>query len=317
MKRNALIFILFFWCWAVPGLLSASAISSVCLEQDFTLQVLGSGGPMPDDIRASSGYLVWIDGESKFMIDAGGGTFLRFGQADARLEELDLIGITHFHTDHSADLPAILKGGYFSSRTRPLTIAGPSGDAYFPSSNEFVSGLFNKETGVYRYLYGFMKGEDGLFRLEPVTVAVEKETPTTVYEKEGIKVRALGVPHGYVPSVSYRIDTEQGSIAFSADNNGENPDFIDFIEGVDILVMHIAIAEDDVEEAKFLHMPPSRIGEIANEAGAGVLVLSHFMARSLMDLDDNIAAIQKNYKGPIVEARDLQCVPYRAARRQS
>ncbi|MEK6194366.1 MAG: MBL fold metallo-hydrolase, partial [Deltaproteobacteria bacterium] len=78
------------------------------------LQVLGSGGPIADDGRASSGYLVWVDGRSRFLVDAGGGVFLRFGEAGARFEDLEHISISHFHTDHSTDLVALLKSGYFS-----------------------------------------------------------------------------------------------------------------------------------------------------------------------------------------------------------
>ena len=77
------------------------------------LQILGSGGPIADDGRASSGYVVWIDGQSRFLIDSGGGTFLRFGEAGARFKDLYHIAISHLHTDHSADLVALLKSGYF------------------------------------------------------------------------------------------------------------------------------------------------------------------------------------------------------------
>jgi hypothetical protein len=56
--------------------------------EGVTLQILGSGGPIADDARASSGYLVWADGKSRVLIDAGGGTFLRFGEAGASFAEL-------------------------------------------------------------------------------------------------------------------------------------------------------------------------------------------------------------------------------------
>ena len=41
------------------------------------LQVLGSGGSIADDDRASAGYLVWLDGRARFLVDTGGGTFGR------------------------------------------------------------------------------------------------------------------------------------------------------------------------------------------------------------------------------------------------
>ena len=65
--------------------------------------------------RAASGYLIWYDGRARVLIDVGGGVFVRFGQSGAHIQDLELLALTHFHTDHATDLPALLKGGYFSS----------------------------------------------------------------------------------------------------------------------------------------------------------------------------------------------------------
>jgi len=51
-----------------------------CGQKGVWLQVLGSGGPEIDDKRASTGYLIWVDGESKVLIDAGGGSAANFEQ---------------------------------------------------------------------------------------------------------------------------------------------------------------------------------------------------------------------------------------------
>ncbi len=48
------------------------AIELKPVDTDFTLQILGSGGPISDDLRASSGEIVWWKGKSRIMIDAGG-----------------------------------------------------------------------------------------------------------------------------------------------------------------------------------------------------------------------------------------------------
>ena len=89
-------------------LLSLGACASVTTDCKTTtgvsLQILGSGGPVADDERSSSSYLVWIDGKSKILVDIGGGGFLRFGEAGAQMDDLEHIAISHFHADHSADL---------------------------------------------------------------------------------------------------------------------------------------------------------------------------------------------------------------------
>jgi ribonuclease BN (tRNA processing enzyme) len=65
--------------------------------------------------------------------------FLRFGEADAALEDLNLIALTHFHADHVADIPALVKAGFFSDRTAPLPISGVSKGGEFPGLKRFLA----------------------------------------------------------------------------------------------------------------------------------------------------------------------------------
>ena len=88
--------------------ITPSASAQSCRATGVAVQILGSGGPRMSHDRASSSYLVWVDGRSKILVDAGGGAFLRFGQADARIDDLSLIAISHLHPDHVSDLPALL-----------------------------------------------------------------------------------------------------------------------------------------------------------------------------------------------------------------
>lgn len=105
---------------ALPGLAAADqSIADECPPATgIALQVLSSGGPIADDGRASSSYLIWVDGKSRVLINAGGDAFLRFGEASASFSELDFVGLSHFHADHSADFPALLKSGSFENRGR-------------------------------------------------------------------------------------------------------------------------------------------------------------------------------------------------------
>jgi len=130
------------FAWLALARWPSGSAAGACGEQGVAVQVLGSGGPIADDGRASSGYLVWIDGHARLLVDAGGGTFLRFGEAGASIADLDVICLTHLHTDHAADVPALLKGGYFSDRTRSLPIVGPTGRGVFPGTAAFLQRLF-------------------------------------------------------------------------------------------------------------------------------------------------------------------------------
>jgi ribonuclease BN (tRNA processing enzyme) len=290
----------------------AEAVPASCpTAGPLAVQVLGSGGPIADDGRSSTAYLVWIDGAARILVDAGGGAFLRFGEAGARFDELDFIGLSHFHTDHSADLPALLKSGFFSKRTRPLPIAGPGGGGPFPGLPGFLSAMLDPERGAYGYLSGYLDGSGGLARLEPIEVPVAANGPIALMaaSNERFAVDALPVPHGPVPALAFRLRVGEATLVFASDQNCSNPAFVDFARDADLLVMHMPIPEGADEVARKLHAPPAMIGDIAQAAGAKTLLLSHFMARSLVNLDENVRLVQSSYSGRVIVAEDLACVP--------
>ena len=300
--------------FAAFGLGVASACADVhgtCPpEEGIALQVLGSGGPIADDARASTAYLVWVDGQSRVLIDAGSGSFLRFGEAGANFAELEFIGLSHFHTDHSGDFPALLKSGYFSQRGRPLAVAGPSGNARFPGFGEYLTSLLDEETGAYRYLSGYLDGSGGVVELLPVEVDAAATTPVTVLRnpEQGLQVDALGVPHGIVPAIAFRVSVRDRSIVFSSDQNLSVAAFADFAKDATVLIMHMVIPEDAGAAAKRLHAIPSRLAEVANRAAPETLVVSHFMARSLRDPAKGTEIVQQRFTGEVVLAEDLLCL---------
>jgi len=297
--------------FAVKG--ETSDLLPDCAVSDgITLQVLGSGGPIADDGRASTGYLLWINGRARLMVDAGGGTFLRFGEAGARFEDLSLIAISHFHTDHSADLVALLKSGYFSARSDALPISGPAGGGPYPGLGEYLDRLLNPDTGAYAYLAGYLDGSAGLVKLESSIIDPKLQKGSRVFADpdSDLEVFAIGVPHGPVPALAYRVRIGQKTIVFSGDQNGSSEAFVEFARGADVLVMHMPVPEGISGVARRLHAPPSVIGDIAAATGAGKLVLSHFMARSLSNLQQNLEVIRSRYTGPMVSSKDLECVEF-------
>ncbi len=279
---------------------------STC-EGTLAVQVLGSGGPIADDDRASSGYLVWLDGKAKVMVDVGGGVFLRFGQSGADIADLDAIVLTHLHTDHAADLPALLKSGYFSSRTRPLPIVGPTGKSGWPATTGFLQALFGQDRGAFRYLAGYLDGSDDLFAVEPTDVDANTTQPLTVLQTDDIKLSAVGVRHGIVPALGLLVEARGKRIAFSGDQNDNNPAFAALVKEADLLVMAHAIPQDAGRAARSLHATPRHIGRLAADSGVEKLVLSHLMARSLRTLEHNKTLIAEAYRGPVSVARDLDC----------
>ena len=113
---------------------------------------------------------------------------------------------------------------------------------------------------------------------------------------------ALGIPHGNMPTLAYRVQTGNVSIVFSSDQNGTDPKFVDFAKGADVLIMHLAIAPG-VQNP--LHATPAVVGRIAQEAGVGRSIVSHI---GLFDLNSAIADLRKFYTGPLIVGADMQCI---------
>jgi ribonuclease BN (tRNA processing enzyme) len=247
---------------------------------------------------------VWLGGQGKILVDAGGGTFLRFGQAGGRLEDLSLIAISHLHPDHVSDLPALLWLSNLA-RKEPLPIAGPSGGDVTPDFQTFLYRLFDEKTGAFPLLGGTLRGVGLGVPLNAMRLDVAKLEPLSVLEQSGIRVTALGVPHGNVPSLAYKVQTTNGTVVFGSDQTGTNPHFVTFAQGTDILVMHLMIGAGETSP---LHASPSVVGQVARDANARRLILSHI---GQFDVEAAVAEVKKAYVGPVLVGADLQCVPSR------
>ncbi len=293
-------------------LLSACSDASIACQvnKGVVLQILGSGGPIADDGRASSAYLVWVNGKAKVMIDAGSGSILRFAESAAEFTDVDFVGLSHFHTDHSADFPALLKSASFAQSKRNLVVAGPVGSTIFPGLHAYLDSMLAKGRGAYGYLSGYLDGSGGLPKIRAIEVDAESPDAATVFTSSDkqIIVQAMHVPHGIVPALAFRVSVGDLSVVFASDQNGNDPRFTSFAKNADILVMHMPVPLGASGVARKLHATPDVIGQIAADSNAGTLVVSHFMARSLRAMDENLAAIRGRYNRDVVTANDLQCV---------
>ena len=291
----------------ITSAVATSAPAQTCDTSAMAVQILGSGGPRINRDRASTGYLVWLGGQGKVLVDAGGGTFLRFGQAGGRLEDLSLIAISHLHPDHVSDLPALLWLSNLA-RKEPLPIAGPAAGEVTPDFQTFLHRLFDEKSGAFPLLGGTLRGTGMGVPLDVKRVDTSKLEPVSVFEQSGITVTALAVPHANVPSLAYRVRTANGTIVFGSDQTGTNPHFVSFAKGADNLVMHLTIGAGDTGPLNSLHASPSVVGQVARETNARQLVLSHI---GDFDLEAAVAEVKKSYAGPVSVGADLKCISTR------
>ena len=283
------------WLWIT--------VWTVFLSAEVRLQVLGSGGPESGDRRASSAYIVWIDGKSRILVDFGGGASLRFEEAGARIADLDLILLTHLHIDHTADLPALLKSGFFVRRSRDLPLYGPDGNHFMPDTEQFAKRLFDADRGAWQYMGDYLDGRAS-YRVIPHTVG-RTEKVKRIYNQKGVTVDAITVHHGPIPALAYRIHVEGKSITFSGDMNGAYHTLEKLAKKSDILVAHHAVPQGAKGVAAQLHMTPDTIGLIAKSSQIKTLILSHRMLRTLGHEKRTTRVIREYYKGKLRFANDL------------
>jgi ribonuclease BN (tRNA processing enzyme) len=283
------------------------AIAQSCGTSGLALQVLGSGGPETGDRRASTSYLIWENGRARVIVDAGGGSALRFGESGAKMSDLDVFLFSHFHVDHSSDFPALVFSSWFGDRTRPLPVFGPSGNETMPSTTEFVHDLFSDPRGAWRHLSDMVEpNPEGTYELQPHNVS-PSSTPVLVFHNAGMAVYAVSVVHGPFPALAWRVEINGKRVVFSGDTNGDGQGLTLLASNADIFVAHNAAREGATGVERRLHMPPSVIGTTAANAHVKQLVLSHRMLRTLGKEEETQAEIRRRFAGPILFANDLDC----------
>jgi len=296
------------------GLLMSNYSFASCSSNRVSLQVLGSGGPELGDKRASSSYLIWLDGKARVLIDTGSGSSFNFERANAKVADLHAILFTHLHVDHSIDFPAYIKASFFTNRKNDLLVYGPAGNKLMPSTTDFVSRLLG-ETGAFSYLNDYLdQSISNDYHIKARNIELDKDNIKVIKIGNDITLKTIAVHHGPIAAVAWRVEVLGCSISFSGDMSNRYQVLTGLVKGSDILVAHNAIRETTKGIARNLHMPPSEIGNIAKQANVRMLVLSHRMLRTIGKEQETLKQIGKYYSKKIRFANDLDVFPLKISK---
>ncbi len=259
------------------------------------------GGPSP------TSSLLEIGGR-RVVVDCGLGVTRGLVDAGMHLKSLDLVFITHLHSDHVLELGPLVHTAWTAGLSRPVTVLGPPGteDCW----RHFTRSLaFDIDTRI---------ADEGRPDLREL-VRVREFAEGVVMEDGGLRVSALRVDHPPVTDCfALRFEQPALTVVFSSDTSFFPP-LADFARGADILV-HEAMLGEGIERLVARTGNGSRLrehlvsshsfaeqaGRIASEAGVGRLVLNHLIPADDPEIGeaDWIAATRKSWSGALTIARD-------------
>src|ERR1700719_4625154 len=293
------LFILFLML--AEGMVARGQASGV--KPNLEVVVLGSGGPRAFG-RAGSSYVVLVDGTPRILLDAGPGAFVRIGELNIDLEQVDIVLLTHLHIDHSGDLAAFFNARALTS-DGPIKyrVFGPDGAGLFPKTSRFVD-LLVGENGLFTYQNTF--GSQETFSVRDLAIDLSTGV-TKIVDENGLIVEEITTHHGDCPSVAYRITYHGKSVVFSGDMDASAvPNLVRLATSADLLVFNCAVLDppDSPSQLYELHTPPKKIGEAAKESGVGSLLLSHTAPDVEESKNDVMKSIHASYTGPVEFATD-------------
>jgi ribonuclease BN (tRNA processing enzyme) len=267
---------------------------------------LGTGNPNPDPERSGPALAV-IAGEQPYLVDCGPGVVRRAEAARRRgiealeSKKLDIVFLTHLHSDHTLGCPDLLLSPWVTDRESPLRVYGPPGTrALFDGIlAAYRADIENRRSGLQPH------NEDG-WRAE-----VTEIEPGTVYADARVRVIAFAVPHaGWDRAYGYRFETGDRTIVISGDT-GPGDAVVEACGGCDVLVHEVysasAFARLPPEWQRYhgdAHTSSSELAELARRAHPGLLILYHQLFWGTSE-EDLLSEVKREYDGMTVSADDL------------
>jgi ribonuclease Z len=273
--------------------------------------LLGTGCPVVSLERFGPATLVETDA-ARILVDCGSGVTQRLLAAGCPGRDLDLVLLTHLHSDHLVDLFQLIVSSWHQGRDRPMRICGPRG------TRAYADGLMT--------LWRAELDQRIAHEKRPSTAALEVEVAEIAdgwsLQVADLTVQAFAVDHEPVKNAfgfAFQADTPAGAKRAVISGDTRPCESLErAARDCDLLVHEVFVhrempvvpgvrSAETVENVAGYHTLSSEVGKLAARCGARALVLTHFVPPAA-DRDALLAEVAADYTGPLAIGEDLMCV---------
>ncbi|KRN56226.1 ribonuclease Z [Carnobacterium divergens] len=286
------------------------------------LLFLGTGAGVPAKHRNVTSIALKLLEERNqvWLVDCGEGTQQQILNTTLKPRKIDKIFITHLHGDHIFGLPGLLSSRSFQGGESPLTVYGPKGIKDYILTSLKISGTHLKYTLNFHEIY-----EEGvLFEDQQFKVScleLDHGIQSFGYRFEEVdhkgmlqveELKAIGVPFGplygrlkkgetitlengqVIDGKKYVGKDQKGRIVAILGDTRKHPNSAILAKDADVLVHESTFDGEDRKMARnYFHSTTFDAAEIAKEANAKRLLLTHISARYL---GKDVVELQKEAK---------------------
>jgi ribonuclease Z len=282
----------------------------------------GTGAPFPDTNRVGPCVVVEAGGRL-YIVDAGPGSHRNIGLMGFDIAKVEAILLTHFHSDHIADLgEMMLQRWAGGSNAKPVDVIGPKG---VETVVEGFNHAYSLDSGYRVAFHGAAtvppSGAGGTAR--PFSLSSAEEASVVLVDEGVVKITAFKVNHSPAyPAVGYRFDYKGRSLVVSGDtvpcqslkkqsqgvdvlfHEAQQPSMIKMIHDQAGLSPNPSLAKITADIPGY-HTAPEDAARIARDAGVKHLVLYHILPPLPSMLNHMfLGDAAKYFDGPITVAVD-------------
>jgi len=252
--------------------------------------LLGSGGPMPNATRDTSGVAVIAGGEF-ILVDVGPGIVKNMNLLNLPAGKISALFLTHFHSDHISDMGELDFMTWALGRDRKLDVYGPEGVKQVVDGYNMAYSLDAKYRTAHHSEEWMPSKNSGMV---PHTLVIPDPAEAVLFfDRNGLKAWVFMVDHSPVePAVGYRFEYRGNGVVISGDTI-KTPTLSTFAKNADLflceavhkeMIMGISrVAKElnnpllsrQMRDITDYHMTPVEAAEVAQKASVKKLVLVH------------------------------------------